>query len=65
MSRKITDVKSENCHDIWLIIQGLVNTINGLPFEYQASPVEATGRSMQNHFSRYLKKASLNKAVFI
>jgi hypothetical protein len=54
-----------NFNDVFVagdIIKGLTNTMRGLPFPYQASPVESTGRTAQQAI-QHLDSSNLLKAV--
>jgi len=41
------------------ILKGIQNTLNGLPFAYQMSPIESTGKSAQQA-AQHLKKANID-----
>jgi hypothetical protein len=44
------------------ILKGLMNTVRGLPFPYQASPIESTGRTAQQAI-QHLDQSNVIKAV--
>jgi hypothetical protein len=44
------------------VVRGIMNTIRGLPFEYQISPLETTAKSMKKA-AGHIKKMNLNDLV--